>query len=56
MDAVIFSDVTLNTGNAYNATTGEFTAPSRDTTPLHGPLQQMEERCLVHSLSSMVNL
>lgn len=27
MDAVIFSDVTLNTGNAYNATTGEFTAP-----------------------------
>lgn len=54
MDAVIFSDVTLNTGNAYNATTGEFTAPV--STPLLGPLQQMEERCLVHSLSSMVNL
>lgn len=25
----MFADVTLNTGNAYNATTGEFTAPVR---------------------------
>lgn len=26
-DIVVFSDVTLNTGNAYKADTGEFTAP-----------------------------
>lgn len=26
-EVVVFADVTLNTGNAYNATNGKFTAP-----------------------------
>lgn len=53
---VVFADVTLNTGNAYSATTGDLPPMSRDTSSLLGPFLQPRERWLAHSSSSMVIL